>query len=369
MQFDPGAAHRASHVADQHRDGLLATLSAHDLGFIDTDALIERLEATLTTIDRLEHFEGHLLNWYDTQTLAPLLPQYVSTVDSGNLPAALLALAAALRELARQQDDDDAGRARPRGSSARGARHARTSTRCTSGSSTTASATCSRSATGWPTVRRRAARSRRSTTCWRRRRGSPASSPSPRATCPSVHWFHLGRLITSVRGSPVLLSWSATMFEYLMPLLLMRSYPETLLDESCRMAVRRQIDYGVDARHAVGHLGVGLHRRRSRRQLSIQGVRRARARPEARPRRRAGRSRRTRRALAVLIDPARSARNLRRLADAGLFGDYGFFEAIDYTDRTGAAASAPPARRCARSSRITPACRWSRSPTRSPATA
>ncbi len=60
---------------------------------------------------------------------------------------------------------------------------------------------------------------------------------------PEMHWFHLGRAVTSVRGAPVLLSWSATLFEYLMPLLVMRSYPDTLLDESCRMAVLRQRDY------------------------------------------------------------------------------------------------------------------------------
>ncbi len=62
---------------------------------------------------------------------------------------------------------------------------------------------------------------------------------------PESHWFHLGRAVTSVRGAPVLLSWSATMFEYLMPLLVMRSYPDTLLDESCRLAVRRQMDYAA----------------------------------------------------------------------------------------------------------------------------
>ena len=61
---------------------------------------------------------------------------------------------------------------------------------------------------------------------------------------PDSHWFHLGRLLTSVDGAPTLLSWSATLFEYLMPLLVMRSYPETLLDQSCRMAVRRQVEYG-----------------------------------------------------------------------------------------------------------------------------
>ena len=60
---------------------------------------------------------------------------------------------------------------------------------------------------------------------------------------PESHWFRLGRTVTSVHGAPVLLSWSASMFEYLMPLLVMRSYPDTLLDQSCRMAVRRQAEY------------------------------------------------------------------------------------------------------------------------------
>ena len=69
---------------------LLATLAAHDLGFIDTDELADRIDATLTTVESLERFEGHLLNWYDTRTLAPLPPAYVSTVDSGNLAGALL---------------------------------------------------------------------------------------------------------------------------------------------------------------------------------------------------------------------------------------------------------------------------------------
>ena len=74
VQFDPEprVAHRTSPT--NIAMSLLATLSAHDLEFIDTNSLIERLEGTLATLDRLEHFEGHLLNWYDTRTLAPLLP-------------------------------------------------------------------------------------------------------------------------------------------------------------------------------------------------------------------------------------------------------------------------------------------------------
>ena len=61
---------------------------------------------------------------------------------------------------------------------------------------------------------------------------------------PQHHWFHLGRLVTNVDGRATLMSWGGTMFEYLMPQLLMRSFPGTLLDQSCRASVRRQIEYG-----------------------------------------------------------------------------------------------------------------------------
>ena len=69
--------------------GLLSTLAAHDLGLLTADEMVERLDRTLTTVEGLERHEGHLLNWYDTRTLAPLSPRYVSTVDSGNLAGAL----------------------------------------------------------------------------------------------------------------------------------------------------------------------------------------------------------------------------------------------------------------------------------------
>lgn len=65
---------------------------------------------------------------------------------------------------------------------------------------------------------------------------------------PQHHWFHLGRALVNVGGVSTLLSWSATMFEYLMPLLVMRSFDHTLLDASCRMVVRRQIQYGRERR-------------------------------------------------------------------------------------------------------------------------
>src|SRR5204863_8570017 len=141
---------------------------------------------------------------------------------------------------------------------------------------------------------------------------------------PEAHWSQLGRPLTSVSGIPTLLSWSATMFEYLMPLLVLRSYPETLLDETCRMAVLQQIRYGeqrhvpwgisesaydVVDRHgtyqykAFGVPGLGL-----KRGLADELV----VAPYAT-------------ALAAMIEPAAAATNFRRLAQAGADGPFGFF--------------------------------------------
>ena len=72
---------------------MLSAVSAHEMGWIGLDEAANRLRATLDTVGRMRRFRGHLINWYDTQTLAPLEPQYVSTVDSGNLAAHLIAVA------------------------------------------------------------------------------------------------------------------------------------------------------------------------------------------------------------------------------------------------------------------------------------
>ena len=71
---------------------LLANLSAYDFGYIPAGQLIERTENALRTMEALDRHRGHFYNWYDTQSLKPLQPKYVSTVDSGNLAANLLTL-------------------------------------------------------------------------------------------------------------------------------------------------------------------------------------------------------------------------------------------------------------------------------------
>ncbi len=98
---------------------LLSIGCARQFGWIGTQDLLARLEATLATLDQLPHHRGHLVNWIDTQTKAALLPMYVSTVDSGNLSGHLLAVAQACRELARAPADTSAVRRALRASSMR----------------------------------------------------------------------------------------------------------------------------------------------------------------------------------------------------------------------------------------------------------
>jgi cyclic beta-1,2-glucan synthetase len=101
FQQDPGGvvAHRTSPT----NIGLMlvADLSAYDFGFIGRAELSALVHHSLDSLDRLERYRGHWLNWYNTRTLEPLLPRYVSTVDSGNLAAALIALAKGCRDAAR----------------------------------------------------------------------------------------------------------------------------------------------------------------------------------------------------------------------------------------------------------------------------
>lgn len=147
---------------------------------------------------------------------------------------------------------------------------------------------------------------------------------------PQQSWFALGRLLTTAGGDPVLVSWSGSMFEYLMPLLVMPLYDSSLLDQSCRAAVARQIAYGkqrglpwgvsesgyniVDANlnyqyHAFGVPGLGL-----KRGLAEEFV----VAPYAS-------------ALALMIAPEQACQNLQQLASEGIAGRFGFYEAVDYT--------------------------------------
>ena len=151
-----------------------------------------------------------------------------------------------------------------------------------------------------------------------------------RGEAPRRHWFQLGRPFIRAAGRIGLISWGGTMFEYLMPRLLLRSLPGTLLAEACRTAVARQIEYGrelglpwgisesgfaaqyLDGDYqyqAFGVPGLGLK----------QGLEQDRViAPYAT-------------AMATMLAPREALANFRRLTQEGAEGEYGFYEAIDYT--------------------------------------
>ena len=147
---------------------------------------------------------------------------------------------------------------------------------------------------------------------------------------PVEHWFRLGRLVTIRRGKTILLSWGGSMFEYLMPRLVMPGYDHTLLGQTCEAVVDQQIDYGrkrgvpwgisesaensTDASlnyqyHSFGVPGLGF-----KRDLANDLV----IAPYAS-------------ALALAVKPKKACENMERLAAGGYEGRYGFYEALDFT--------------------------------------
>ena len=97
-QADPprGVAHRTSPT--NIGLGLLATVSACDLGYVSVSEMVDLISKTVSTIEGLEKWNGHLYNWYDTISLNPLQPRYISTVDSGNLAGYLITLTQSLKD-------------------------------------------------------------------------------------------------------------------------------------------------------------------------------------------------------------------------------------------------------------------------------
>lgn len=401
---------------------LLATLAAHDFGYATTGALIERTAATLDTMDRLERHHGHWLNWYDTLTLQPLRPCYVSSVDSGNLAGHLLTLRAGLLLLADApapterllgglddtllllRDAPGAGaaaeavgafatrlaaaRARPPADNAE--LSATFATLAQQASTLRAALPDGHSdARHWAEALQRQCEAALGELA---ALAAPAAHGAQRAALrrlaqragalaemdfsflydsardllaigynvddrrrdaghydllaseirlaafiaiasgqvPQRSWFALGRQLATLEGRTVLLSWSGSMFEYLMPMLVMPSYDDTLLGETVRGAVQRQQRYGrqrgvpwgisesgynaTDAQlnyqyRAFGVPGLGL-----KRGLASDLV----IAPYAT-------------VMAAMVDPHAAVQNLQRLAREGLAGRHGYFEAIDYT--------------------------------------
>jgi cyclic beta-1,2-glucan synthetase len=429
---------------------LLSTLAARDFGFIGTLEAIERIELTCMTLERLPRFRGHFLNWYDTRSLEPLEPQYVSTVDSGNLAGHLIAVAEGCREYANTplfgentlrglRDTLDflkievalieekgllknsaalekikklvAGYEIAPGKmtlqsleewqtlftdlTTRGEAISVISNEISPAPEelselkfwTTALINLAKNLSrDWQTLAppdssnkatKQAKTARKNflmriesiarfcrricdemdfaflyddekkvlTIGYRPTEGvrdnsfyDLLASEARLASFIAIasgdveqeHWFRLGRGLVGENGNRALVSWSGTMFEYLMPLLVMKNYERTLMDETYAAVVRRQIEYGAENKIPWGVSESAYNARDL--QLNYQyapfgvpglGLKRGLAEdlviaPYST-------------ALAFPLAPKAAIANLRRLAKEGMFARYGFYESVDYT--------------------------------------
>jgi len=412
---------------------LLSTVAARDFGWIGTLDALERLEATLETMNALERFRGHFYNWYDTKHCYALEPKYVSSVDSGNLAGHLIALAHACEEmidrppldrsalagiedtalLVRLATGAAADDARPYPATRGRLEEAIDAVTATVREPPPDSAEwASRLATlkaRAQTVRDIAralveddpASAQTDVLIWAealcatveshqrdlampetliRRltilaRGALAMAGAmdfgflfdpmrkllaigyrvtdgsldpgrydllasearlasfvaiAKGDVPVSHWFRLGRALTPVELDSVLVSWSGSMFEYLMPTLVMRTPARSLLEQTSRFVVGRQISYGAERGVPWGVSESGYNARDL--EMTYQyssfgvpglGLRRGLSEDVVIAPYATG--------LAAMIDPTAAMQNFRRLAAAGASGAYGFYDALDYT--------------------------------------
>ena len=413
---------------------LLSIASAREFGWLGLADAVAKLEASMATVQRLEKFNGHLYNWYDTADLRPLEPKYISTVDSGNLAGHLIALSNYCSHWTVQPADatvcldgigdtlnvlvddlaaipNDRRNLRPVRKQLEKQFEALHRTLKTAAQTpetismrliefglqaanihatvltfhgdlnTHQSAQMLQWATSLrgtieshfkdvtvvqAAMRRRLhvlmeetrdlainkefgflldpkrlllsigyriAESMRDESCYdllasEARLGSYFAIA--KGDLRTRHWFRLGRTVTAVRGGAALVSWSGSMFEYLMPSLVMRAPSASLLDQTARLIVERQISYAnslgipwgisesafnardIEFTYQYSNFGVpGLGLKRG---LSSDTV----IAPYAT-------------GLAAMVAPCLAAKNYRRMEQQGGRGEYGFYEALDYT--------------------------------------
>ncbi len=305
---------------------LLSAACARRFGWIDTPALIARLEATLASVDRLETHRGHLLNWYDTLTGAALLPRYVSTVDSGNFSGHLLAVAQACTELATGSGEA----AQPAGEATR---------------LKALAAHCTRLA--WQAHFGFLYHPRRHLLHIGYRVAEQSldagfydllASESrltsllaiAKGDVPVRHWSALGRPFFAAGTVAGLRSWSGSMFEYLMPSLVLDEPPGSVLSDAALAAVHEQMAFvarqhlpwgisesayaGCDHTLAYQYAPQGVPALALRRTPPDELV----VAPYAS-------------VLAALVAPRPASQNLVLLQGLGARGTLGFIEALDYS--------------------------------------
>lgn len=291
---------------------ITSAIAAQELGFIDENRLYEMLLGICRAIEGLEKWHGHLYNWYSVETMRPLHPKYVSAVDSGNLAAALMCAEVKLASLGRKET---------------AARFGALYTDIDFG--LLADGERKLLSIGFDAEAGRLSKSRYDLFASEARLTYFVAAALNKID--ARYYYSLSRLLTSVRTRRVHLSWSGTMFEYLMPIIFTGSVYMSAAGESAENAVyvqqlcaRRGMPWGVSESGYYAFDANMLYQYRAfgERRLALCPYREEEsvAAPYASM-------------LALMTDPNEAAANLRRLEAIGARGKYGFYEAVDFTAR------------------------------------
>lgn len=301
---------------------LVSAACARQFGWISTPDLLDRLEATLGTLQKLERHRGHFYNWYDTQSCVVLTPAYISTVDSGNFSALALAAAQACTELSKQEQEtvqqqrlhalaqafEQMAWEAEFGFLYNEKRHL--------------------FHIGYRVTERQWDSGFYDLLASEARLTSIISIA--KGDVPMRHWASLGRMFFAVGRHVGLRSWSGSMFEYLMPRLLMDEPQGSALREASATAVLEQMAFAAKQGVPWG-ISESAYAARDHTlafQYAPQGVPRLALRrtpadelviaPYAT-------------ALAAMVSPQRAVQNFRMLEEMGARSEYGFMDALDFS--------------------------------------
>ncbi|WP_018130856.1 GH36-type glycosyl hydrolase domain-containing protein [Effusibacillus pohliae] len=320
VQVDPpnGVAHRTSPT----NIGLYlaCTLAARDFGFLDTPGMIERLERTVATVERLKKWNGHLYNWYDTLSLQPLPPHYVSTVDSGNFVAYLMVVKQGLADWLQREPEW-----RTRGQHL--AERIESLIQATDFSPLFDSRT-QLFALGYQVPSGKRDEVLYDLLASEARQVSLVAIALGQVSV--AHWFVLGRTMARIGRNYTLLSWSGTMFEFLMPWLITRTYRKTVWDMTYRTVVQRQVEYARQRKvpfgiSESGYYAFDYHMNYQYRAFGVPGLGFRRGLEEdlvVAP---------YATILALPFAKREALDSLRNMERLGARGTYGYYEAIDFT--------------------------------------
>ena len=293
---------------------LLSCCAARELKLISFQELCRRTEKALDTLEGMETWKGHFYNWYELKTGAALPPRFVSTVDSGNLMGCLLCCAQLFR--AHMLEGPQAAERLPRRLEALARRmdfRALYDPRKHLFS------------VGWETEQNRLSPARYDCLASEARLASFLGIMTGQIE--PKHWKYLGRKTTRAGGGTALLSWGGTLFEYLMPTLLLPLTPGTLLGEGCIRAVRAQMGAAYGRPWGVSESGWAVLDTEMNYQYRAFGLPALALSGETGDQVTAPYAS----MLALPFFPRAAAENMRRMERMGWLDQWGFLEAADYT--------------------------------------